>query len=249
MPRCAKLWLLVCSIWLAACGAQLETPSTEEIVRVGITADLVESVLQPIREYQEVDPSTRIQLVTLASLEREEALEDGEVDLLFSADLPKDDYFATPLMREGIAIVLNSAVSVRDFQLEELQAIFSGMATDWGDLDGTSGEIQPVILQSGSETREVLRAILPDIRFSTAALLAPHPVGVMEIIQEGDGAIGFVPVGSLDEGVGIGSIDGVRPSAANILSGSYPLTMEIHAYALEEPTGAARDFLVWWQSR
>ncbi len=249
MPRSAKLWLLMCSIWLAACGAQLENTPTQEIVRVGVTSDLVESVLEPIREYQEVDPSTRITLVTLAPPEREEALEDGEIDLLFSADLPKEDYFATPLMREGIAIVLNPSVTVRDFQVDELEAIFSGLATDWGDLDGTRGEIQPVILQSGSETREALRAILPGMRFSTAALLAPHPAGVMEIIQESDGAIGFVPAGSLVEGVGIGSVDGNRPSAANILSGSYPLTMEIHAYAVEEPTGAARDFLVWWQSR
>lgn len=249
MPRSAKLWLLGCSIWLAACGAQLAPTATQEVVRVGVTVDLVESVLDPIREYQELQPSTRITLVTIAPPEREEALENGEIDLLLSADPPNEDHFATPLIQEGIAIVLHPSVDVRDFELEELTAIFSGMTTDWGDLGGTAGEIQPVILQSGSETREALSAILPDIRYSTAALLAPHPAGVMEIVQEEEGAIGFVPAGSLVEGVGIGSVDGVRPSPANILSGAYPLTMEIHAFALEEPTGAARDFLVWWQSR
>ena len=249
MPSYAKLWWLVCVIFLAACSGTPELTPTQEVIRVGVSPDLVGLVADPIQEYQSVESASRLKLVTLTPSEADAKLLDGEIDLMIGVHAAEAAEFTTPLASEGIAIITNSAVNVRDFELAELVAVFSGNSTDWEELGGPAGEIQPVILQVGSETRDALSAALPQLRYSTAALLAPHPTAMMEIVQAEPGAIGFLPAGSVSEGVGIGAVDGVRPSPTRVHSGEYPLTMAIQAYALDEPTGAARDFLVWWQSR
>jgi phosphate transport system substrate-binding protein len=71
---------------------------------------------------------------------------------------------------------------------------------------------------------------------------------VYQTVTSTEGAIGYVGLGYLDENVKAVKIDGVMPTIANVIAGTYPISRSLNMYTNGEATGIAEEFLKYLDS-
>lgn len=84
----------------------------------------------------------------------------------------------------------------------------------------------------------------PDPVTSTA-LLRMDSAAVVEYVAQNPAAIGYVAHGHLDAGASVKAlhIEGAAPTPAQVADGSYRISLPFYLIALQEPSGAARQFV------
>ena len=179
-----------------------------------------------------------------------ERVEQGEADLLLTSGEPPAGWFATPLGRVGLAVVVHPDNPVRDLSMDELSDLFSGLADSWDDVGGRQLPVQPVLPLPGEPIGEAFASlVLGEAKPWPGTLLAPTAAAMNQLVAEGPGAIGILPSAAVAETLRAVRIDGILPGESTIASGTYPLTVSLLATAPSEPGSPLRDFLVWIQSR
>jgi hypothetical protein len=177
-------------------------------------------------------------------------VEEGEFSLLVSPAEAPGGWFVTPVGWEGIVFVVHPENRVRGLDREQLVAIFSGLVGSWDELGGTATPVEPIIPLAHDELREALEEILMDGRpFSSGALLGPTPELTLSLVGKHPGAIAVLPLASMTRAGRALIIDRVGPSLATVSDGTYPLRVEVLAFAPQEPSGQVREWLVWLQSQ
>jgi ABC-type phosphate transport system substrate-binding protein len=173
-----------------------------------------------------------------------ELASQAEAEILIAGIDPPEGWFSAPLGWERIAVIVNPNNPLRAFSIDSLEDIFLGRVSDWEILEGREGSIQPVIPLVGDELRTKFGSVvLNEVRFSTAARLAPSPPAMIEIVGGDSGAIGFIPLVAYQSEVSIVRVDGQLPSEDD-----YPMIMQVVAMAPTEPSGAIREWLGWMQA-
>jgi DNA-binding transcriptional LysR family regulator len=244
-----KGWFVILLLSLTACVSTVETTETPfRIQRIAVVPEL-EGLISPwLTEYVKESGQATLMLDSLSSTEILTALESEEVDVgLICEDVPPG-WFATPLWREAIAVIVNPGIGLSTLDVVALADVFSGRLQTWDALDGSSISIQPIVPFPGSIVRERFRQIvMGNSSFTPAALIGGTPDAIFDLVKSEDGAIGFLPIWQVREGVDVVAIGGVTPESETLQSGAYPLWLDIVAVSSEEPVGDLRDFLVWLQ--
>ncbi len=112
---------------------------------------------------------------------------------------------------------------------EEVQKIFSGEAKLWSDVDATlpKNKIVIVVRDAGGGAGEVFeKGIMGDKKVSKEAIQAPSMGALGQKIMENKDAIGYASVGIVEKNQGkivAMDVDGVSPTAENIISGKYKI--------------------------
>jgi DNA-binding transcriptional LysR family regulator len=203
---------------------------------------------ESLTDFQQATGWTDFQLEFVAAEAPQRLLEEQDYALFIIAGLPPDGWFATPLGKDAIAVIVHPSNPVRDLDPNALGEIFTGRVQTWEDLAGRGGFIQPVIPLEGDELRHQFERIYLQGSYHLGSRLAPTPQAMLEIVAENPDAIGFVPLHTLDSSVKALSIEGIRASDRSVSDGSYPLVFPILATAPEEPHGMLRSWLEWIQS-
>jgi ABC-type phosphate transport system substrate-binding protein len=183
---------------------------------------------------------------------RDEGLDrvgQDEAELLVMSGEPPAGWFATPLGRLGLAVVVHPDNPVRDLSVDELRDLFSGLADSWDDVGGRELPVQPVLPLPGEPIGESFAMlVMGEAKPWPGTLLAPTAAAMAELIGEDPGAIGLLPLAAVPETLRTVRIGGILPGASTIASGAYPLTVPLVATAPNEPGSPLREFLVWIQS-
>jgi len=171
-----------------------------------------------------------------------EAAQAGRISLVLTVLDPPAGWFAAPLASVDLAIIVHSSNPVQSLTLDELAGIFSGRITSWGSLGGLEAAVQPVIpLPEDGLRQRFEAAVMEGSDVSPAALLAPSPAVMVQLVGGEPGAIGYVVASDAGGEVRIPRVTGAgNPS---------PLRLTILGIAPEEPSGPVRDWLAWVQSR
>jgi len=85
-------------------------------------------------------------------------------------------------------------------------------------------------------------------RTTGTALTAASTDGVLSLVRETPGALGYISLAAVDSSVRVLAIEGVIPSLMTLADRSYPLRSTVFVIGLAEPEGAARAFIGWLQS-
>jgi ABC-type phosphate transport system substrate-binding protein len=241
--------LLFLLLLITACVSTVEPTATPfSIQRIAINTE-VEGLISPwLAEYVEESGQSNLKLELFSPQEIVPSLEDGIADLgLISQDVPKG-WFATPLWREAIAVIVHPDVQLTSLDIDTLVEVFSGRVQSWDTLAEFSGSIQLIVPLPGSIIREkFIQVVMGNSFFDPAALIGGTPEAIFELVKSKPGAIGFVPIWRVGEGVNIVAIGGILPEEESVLSGDYPLWVDLVAVSPEEPVGHLREFLVWLQ--
>jgi len=241
--------LLVCAAVLmlsAGCGGS--GIAAQELLVTGSTT------LLPIAEisgemYGDRNPDVRVLVSGLGSSAGIESVSKGSSDIgTSSRDLKPEEeslgLYDTPVAFDAITVIVNPDNPVDELTTDQVRLIFNGTYTNWSDLGGPDMPIGLVNRDEASGTREAFyKIVMEETPFDRTAAVLPGTGQVRSVVAEAPGAIGYISLGFVNDEVKMLAIDGVLPSEASVVDGSYPIQRLLHFYTVGAPTGDAADFI------
>jgi len=144
----------------------------------------------------------------------------------------------------------NPLLQLRDnLTSEEIANIFSGEYETWSDLDPSlpNEEIIVIVRDIGGGAHEVFQnAIMGDIDVKATAIQAPSMGALVSRIIENRYAIGYASYGVSNQHAGslaMLQVDGVAPTASNIIDGSYIIQRPLILVFSGNPNDIQQAFL------
>src|SRR5436853_4361264 len=146
---------------------------------------------------------------------------------------------------DGIAVIVNSANSVKSLTKKQVEQIFTGEVTDWSAVGGSGGMISIYTRNTASGTYSDFKELAMKKRdyaggsqkmagneqIAAEVGKNPHGVGYVGMAYTKAGGIKVVP------------IDGVAPSVKSVQDHSYAYWRPTFYYTNGEPSGLAKQFL------
>jgi phosphate transport system substrate-binding protein len=180
------------------------------------------------------------------------ALRRGDAHLMVTSHLRPEDaqvLWAAPLTTDVLALIAHPSVVLDGLSIAQLRMAYQGQVNDWAQWGGAPLPLTVVSREAGADVRaEFERLVMGARRTTGAALTTASDAGVLALVRETVGAVGYVPLSMVEAGVRVLSIDGVLPSTVTLTDQTYPLRSTVYAVALAEPTDSARRFIAWLQS-
>jgi hypothetical protein len=243
------LVLLLGVTLLAGCVAEeTPVPTPGPLTRIAVTPWHAPQVLAWAQAYaQESGPLPFDVEVVQAGVALQGML-DGTYVLAIGTFPAHESGFATPLGSEVLAVVLGSGTGVREVTRFELAALLAGRTANWSGIGGSDMPVVPIVPLPGDDVRAyAAEEWMQGSAMASAARLVATPEQGLTVLEEEPGAVLLVPL-SAPSDLPTTPIDGLRPGMPGLPAGSgYPLIAPRVALALEEPSGAIRDWLVWIQ--
>ena len=158
-----------------------------------------------------------------------EAVSNGTVDIGNASRALKDSEKEKGLVEnivaiDGIAVVTDPSNTVTDLTQDQLKSIYLGEVTNWSALGGEDSPIVVIGREAGSGTRGAFEELLDVADQCVYANELDNTGAVMAKVASTPGAIGYVSLDVVDDSVNAEKIDGVEPTAENILAGDYALS-------------------------
>ena len=131
---------------------------------------------------------------------------------------------------------------------EQLVAIYQGKLTRWQELNIQKklGKIYPVSREEGDSSLSAIQKIIPQfsrLPQNISKIIYTTPK-TSQTLQSYKRVIGYLPLAvTLKTDLNILNLNGVTPSAENILSGKYKITVPFGIAYKAEPTGLAKLFI------
>ncbi|HIP95878.1 MAG TPA: phosphate ABC transporter substrate-binding protein [Anaerolineae bacterium] len=235
----------VLSVILVGCGATVTPPPPVTLRLAGSTS------MQPLLADLAAAYSARAPHVTIlvegggSRLGREWA-QEGKVDLGLASWLPAeaDVGWSVPIALDGIAVVVHPDNPLDGLTLLQLRHVFSGRIWHWKEVGGGYGEITVVSREDGSGTRAGFEGLVMEGQAVTStAVVMPSSQAVVEYVAGHPLAVGYVSMGHLSPRVKALAVEGITPSTAHVVDGSYHLTRPLYLVAVHEPQGESKAFV------
>ena len=214
-------------------------PAAEElsgdVIQAGSTS--VQPVSQELADaFYDLHPKVIVDVQGGGSGQGVKAVEEDLVDFgALSRELKDEEWAAVKhdwvIAKDGIAIVVNKDVDVDDLSKEQLKGIFTGEITNWSEVGGAAAKIEVVVREEGSGTRDAFNELTGVLGKDAdgnnvdntveTALIQGSTGAIVQTVGATEHSIGYISLGSLNDSVVAMKIEGVSPSAATVLDGSY----------------------------
>jgi len=146
---------------------------------------------------------------------------------------------------DGIAIVINSDNPVKNLSKKQLEQIFTGDITDWSAVGGNPGKISIYTRNTASGTYADFKEMAMSKRdyAGSAQKMAGNEQIVSEVARNAAG-IGYVGLAyTKAPGITVCSVDGKKPTPADVRSKAYPLSRPTFYYTNGAPEGEVKRFI------
>jgi phosphate transport system substrate-binding protein len=196
----------------------------------------------------------------LGTRARIDALKSGGIDIAVAShglkidELVKQGMAVDEIARTPVVFGVNSGVSVANLSPAQICAIYSGAATNWRQVGGADLAIAARTRPDSEVDAEVARDGVGCFK----ALKFPESIKVMQ--RGGDmarelaataGAIGMTTTTVAEQSGGkirSLSLDGVAPTEANVIAGTYRLVREVFLVTKEPAAPTVKAFLAFVRS-
>ncbi|MDR0690685.1 MAG: phosphate ABC transporter substrate-binding protein PstS family protein [Streptococcaceae bacterium] len=135
----------------------------------------------------------------------------------------------------GIAVVVNKYTNVKNLTLAQLKKIFSRKVWSWKKLGGRDIPIVPIHRAPGSGTRLTFEKCVFGKEASILAQEEESSGMVRQIVQDTPGAISYLAFSYIPEDMVKLSIDGIKPTAENVVQSRWPIWSYEHMYTKGQP--------------
>ncbi len=253
--------LAVFGSFLIGCAPAIATVEPHPPVHLRLAGS---TSMQPLMEALTEAYGSRCEYMTFALESRNsqvglDALRDGAIDIALVSREMRDEemggLLATPIARDGIAILVNEENPVDALTLEELRSVFAGEILSWEEVGGQEGgypgglppgDIQVVSREEGSGTRRAFEALVMEgKRVTSTAVVMPTDGAVGEYIAREPRAVGYASMADFSSGVKALRIGGVEPSPATVSSGEYPLVRPFLLVTEKRPSQEIQAFIAF----
>ncbi|MBM7855612.1 phosphate transport system substrate-binding protein [Desulfohalotomaculum tongense] len=156
---------------------------------------------------------------------------------------------------DGIAVVVNAKnTAVESLTVEQVRKIMCGEITNWSEVGGPDAGINVVSREEGSGTRSAFTHLVmkykengqeKEAELTAGAAIQSSNGAVRTTVANDEYAIGYLSLGYLDDSVRPVKIDGVEPTAENILQGRYKIARPFLYLTKGEPKGIIKEYIDW----
>lgn len=179
----------------------------------------------------------------------------GAVDL-GNADVfaeEKSGIDATKLVDHQVAVVgitplLNKENGVTNLSTQQLREIFTGKVKNWRQVGGHDLPIVIINRAAGSGTRATFEKFGLMGDKSTSAQEQDSSGMVRSIVATTPGAISYAAFGYINNTVVAPTINHVKPTNSNVITGRYPIWSYEHVYTKGNPSKQVAKFLDYLSS-
>lgn len=239
--------LLIASALLALACPGCGGPRHHALSVIGSTS------IQPFAEllaedYQRIFPGRAVDVQGGGSTAGLVAVSSGLADIgTCSRSLKPEEaaqFKAVLIARDGLSVIVHPSNSINALTSSQIQQLFSGQVRNWKELGGPDRAVWPITREEGSGTREsFMNLVMKDRRISRRALVQESNGTVRELVRTIPGAVGYISLGLVDRQVKALDIDGVTPTAANVVAGSYHLARPLLFVTRGDPSPQAQQFI------
>lgn len=155
------------------------------------------------------------------------------------------DLKETIVAYDGIAVIVNTANSIKGLTKKQVEQIFTGEITDWSAVGGSGGKISVYTRNTSSGTYAEFKELAMKKRdyAPDSQKLAGNEQIAQEVGKNPNG-VGYVGLAyTKASGIRVVPIDGASPSKGSVLARSYPYARPTFFYTNGEPTGAVKEFI------
>ena len=146
---------------------------------------------------------------------------------------------------DGIAVIVNTANSIKGLTKKQVEQIFTGEITDWSAVGGSGGKISVYTRNTSSGTYAEFKELAMKKRdyAPDSQKLAGNEQIAQEVGKNPNG-VGYVGLAyTKASGIRVVPIDGASPSKGSVLAKSYPYARPTFFYTNGEPTGVVKEFI------
>src|SRR5437762_5262802 len=146
---------------------------------------------------------------------------------------------------DGIAVIVNSANSVKGLTKKQVEQIFTGEVNDWSAVGGSGGKSSIYSRNTSSGTYSEFKELAMKKRdyAGGSQKMAGNEQIAAEVGKNPNG-VGYVGMAyTKASGVKVVSIDGATPSMKSVQDHSYPYWRPTFYYTNGEPSGLAKQFV------
>ena len=155
------------------------------------------------------------------------------------------DLKETIVAYDGIAVIVNTANSIKGLTKKQVEQIFTGEITDWSAVGGSGGKISVYTRNTSSGTYAEFKELAMKKRdyAQDSQKLAGNEQIAQEVGKNPNG-VGYIGLAyTKASGIKVVPIDGASPSKESVLAKSYPYARPTFFYTNGEPTGVAKQFI------
>ena len=226
----------------------------EKITIVGSTS--VQPVAEKLAtEYMKTNPNVKITVQGGGSAVGIKSAEDGTASIGTSSKSLKANE-STGLTqyeigKDGIAIIVNNNNALSGLTVEQVKGILSGNITNWKEVGGADAQINVIVREDGSGTRDAVQEIVlgklangTKVAFVKSAIVQSSTEAVQQAVAQDPNAVGFISFASVNSTKAL-QINNVAPSEATILDGTYKIQRPFLFLVKGDPKGAVKSFIDW----
>jgi phosphate transport system substrate-binding protein len=241
---------------LTGCGGG-DDQTSGKVVVAGSTS------VQPLSEelataFMEANDGITVEIQGGGSGQAAVSLADGIADIGALSREVKEEEKTTitkeyVIAKDGVAVIVNTDVTVTDLSLEQIKGIFTGEIKNWKEVGGKDQAITVVSREEGSGTRgaftELTKVMVKDSAgnevdsTSKSAIVQPSTGAVLQAVGSTPGSIGYVSMEALDKTVKALTVEGVKVSKATVLDGTYAISRPFIYAVTGEVSEAAQAFI------
>lgn len=244
------LLLLFLAVAFAFAGGRQEAAAGSAVIEIGGSTSVMPVMELLANEFHAANPHIRINIHSTGS-------SDGirNAGSLYQLGMTSRDLTPSELGAglnqqliaiDGIAVILHPSNAITNLTLDQVRGIYMGQITNWNQVSTVkSGPIVVITREEGSGTRGAFEEMVGFAgQLRTDAVEGPSTGAVRTIVAGNPNAIGYISIGSISPEVSAVSINGVAPTAANMLAGSYGIARPFILLYRSLPA-AGRQFLDW----
>jgi phosphate transport system substrate-binding protein len=211
------------------------------------------------KRFESLYPKVRVDVQTGGSSRGVADARRGLADIGMVSRAMKDeekDLYAFPVARDGVGIILHKENPIQALTDEQVIAIYAGKITNWKEVGGKDAPITVVNKAEGRSTLEVFLHYfkLKNVDVKAQVVIGDNEQGVKSLAGNRH-AIGYVSIGTAeyDESQGVPvkllPVGGIAASTENVRNGTFPLSRPLHVVTRTLPTGLAKAFIEYAQSK
>lgn len=145
---------------------------------------------------------------------------------------------------DGVAPIVHPNNPLDGLTAQQIRDIFAGRITRWNEVGGPDASIHVFGREEASGTHEVFWGRLLNKESIIGSTNIVQSNGAMKVaISQDANAIGYMSIGHIDDSVKPLAVDGVMPSQATAVDGTYPVVRHLYMNTKGEPNPLTQAFI------
>lgn len=229
---------------------QVSVAAEQQALRVSTSAQIASVIGQSGFDAFERETGIKLEVFACSSEAAIHRLMYGHCEIAGTMEeLPFDQevygYVLTRICTDPLAVITNSAMSVENLTVFQLQQIFSGQILNWKEIGGPDQPITVVIPSKETAAyknfdRRVMRYRKP--KYDLMAYKSTH---IIEVVAKFPYSISFISQGAA---WGNAAVKSLQVGGQPVTGKDYPFQQEIAFVTKGEPAGKAKRFIDYWRS-